>query len=271
MELAALRRMESLSPVVVDGVPINEAEIAREMQHHPARNPDEARHSAARALVVRELLRREAERLGIDAAPSTAQESAEDAVIAAVLECVLDSRRPGEPDCRRYYEQNRDRLHAPHRIHARHILFAAAPADAERRSTARDRAAGLIADLQLHPERFTELAMRHSDCPSRDDGGDLGWVLRGSTTTEFERQLFNLTPGLAARPIESRYGFHVVCVDEYLRGAALSYEEAVPLIADYLEQQSRQSSVQQYLAELFDRYEVRGLDGDAPGDDLSRR
>lgn len=263
MDLSALSRMETLSPVVVDGVPIGESEIAREMQHHPAKNPDEARLAAARALVVRELLRREAARLDITGAPTTSDESAEDAVIAIVLERVLDTCRPGDTECRRYYDQNRERLHAPHRVRARHILVAAAPEDAERRSAAHDRASGLITELQLHPERFTELAMRHSDCPSRDDGGDLGWVLRGSTTPEFERQLFNLGPGLVARPIESRYGFHVVSVDEYLRGTELSYEQAAPLIADYLEQQGQQSSLQRYLAELHDRYEVRGLDDHA--------
>lgn len=43
---------------------IDEAEIAREMQHHRADNPHISRVDAARALVVRELLLQEIERLG---------------------------------------------------------------------------------------------------------------------------------------------------------------------------------------------------------------
>jgi len=44
---------------------ISEADIAREMQHHRALKPERSRADAARALVVRELLRREVERLAL--------------------------------------------------------------------------------------------------------------------------------------------------------------------------------------------------------------
>ncbi len=51
--------------VRVADTPISEAEIAREMQHHRAADPHQSRTDAARALVVRELLRLEVERLGL--------------------------------------------------------------------------------------------------------------------------------------------------------------------------------------------------------------
>src|SRR5690606_21712851 len=44
---------------------ISEADIAREMQFHRADKPAQSRADAARALVVRELLRREVDRLGL--------------------------------------------------------------------------------------------------------------------------------------------------------------------------------------------------------------
>ena len=48
----------------VDETAISEADIAREMQNHRAMRPEQSRAEAARALVVRELLRLEAQRLG---------------------------------------------------------------------------------------------------------------------------------------------------------------------------------------------------------------
>lgn len=247
--------------VRVGDTPISEAEIAREMQYHPARDPHRARHEAARALVVRELLRREIARLGLaESVCPEPGETQEDACIRVLLEREVSVPIPDEAACRRYFEQNRERLHHPDRIKVRHILLAAPPADAVARATARERGEALIAELREHPERFTELAMRHSDCPSRDAGGDLGWVERGDTTPEFERQLFMLRPGLAGLTVESRWGHHVVWVDAIERGAPLEWEEAAPRIAAYLETQARQNAIHQYLGALAQRYAVEGLD-----------
>ncbi|TJY56248.1 rotamase [Sinimarinibacterium sp. CAU 1509] len=240
---------------------ISEAEIAREMQHHPATSPQRARADAARALVVRELLRRETERLGLPAEVEPADgEPLEEACIRALIEREVATPEPSEEACRHYYENNRERLRQPDRVRARHILLAAAPGDDSAREHAGQLGKELIAELREHPERFTEFAMRHSACPSRDDGGELGWIERGQTTPEFERQLHVLKPGLAGLTIESRYGHHVVWVDETVRGAALSFDEAADRIAAYLETQVKQNALHQYLQILRERYPVIGLD-----------
>lgn len=246
--------------VFVEDTPISEAEIAREMQFHRADDPHRARDDAARALVVKELLRREIARQGIEeAAQPEPGESKEEAAIRVLLEQEAPVPEPDDDACRRYYEQNRERLHRPDRVQVRHILLAAAPADMRGRDKAREQGELLIAELREHPERFTDSAMRLSDCPSRDQGGELGWVERGDTTPEFERQIFMLKPGLAGLTVESRWGHHVVQIDAIERGEALDFDEAKPRIAAYLEAQVRQNAIHQYLQILSERYGVRGL------------
>lgn len=240
---------------------IGEAEIAREMQHHRAAGPHQSRMDAARALVVRELLRREAERLELPAhVEPVGDETLEEACIRVLIEREVITPEPGEAACRHYYENNRERLRHPDRFRARHILLAAAPGDSGARARACQLGEELIAELREHPQRFTEFAMRHSACPSRDDGGELGWVERGQTTPEFDRQLFMLRPGLAGLTVESRYGHHVVLVDEIVRGEAMGFDEAAGKIAAYLEAQVRQNALHQYLQILRERYPVIGLD-----------
>lgn len=251
------------SPVYLQVVDteISEAEIAQEMQHHRAASPHRSRAEAARALVVRELLRREAERLGLHAEVVPVEgETNEEACIRVLIERELATPEPDEAACRHYYENNRERLRYPDRVRARHILLAAAPGDSGTRARVRQLGEELIADLREHPERFTEFALRHSSCPSRDDGGELGWVERGQTTPEFDRQLFMLKPGLAGLTVESRYGHHVVWVDEIARGGALEFDEASGKIAAYLEAQVKQNALHQYLQILSERYPVTGLD-----------
>lgn len=247
--------------VHVGDTPIDEAMIAQEMQHHRDADPHRARNAAARALVVRELLRLEAAHLGIDAAAECSDgETTEEAAIRVLIEREMPVPAPSSAACRHYFDANAERLRQPDRLRVRHILLAASPEDVDARLAARTQGEALIAQLLEHPERFTEFAQRHSVCPSRDDGGDLGWIERGDTVPEFERQLFMLTPGLARLTVETRYGHHVVWLDEIARGAALSFEQAESRIAAYLETQARQNAIQQYLSMLSERYGVRGVE-----------
>ena len=260
------RSLPGASPawIRVGDTAISEADIAREMQHHRAGDPHQARGDAARALVVRELLRREAARLGIDGeSQREGEETAEEASVRLLLESEVTTPTPDVAACRRYYEQNRERLREPDRVRVRHILLAAPPADVGARARACELGERLIEELREHPERFTEFALRHSACPSRDEGGELGWIVRGDTTPEFERQLFMLKPGLAGLTVETRYGHHVVMVDELRRGEALEFAEAADRIAAYLDTQARQNSIQQYLQILAERHGVFGLDAEA--------
>lgn len=247
--------------VRVGGTTITETEIAREMQHHRANDPRRAREEAARALVVRELLRHEIGRLGLSGiAQPQDGEAREEACIRVLLEREISAAHPDDAACRQYFAHNRDRLRRPDRALVRHILLAAAAADVEGRARARALGEELIGELRRAPGRFDELARRHSACPSRESGGALGWIERGATTPEFERQVFLLRAGLAGLTVESRWGHHVVLVDDVERGEPLDYPDAAPRICAYLEAQARQHAIQHYLRQLAERYPVRGFD-----------
>ena len=244
----------------VQDTAISEADIAREMQYHRAMRPEQSRADAARALVVRELLRLEAERLGLADAPGVGQETSEEARIQQMIEQALVDRVPSEDDCQRYFAQNPEKFRAPDRIRVRHILLAAPADDIAGRLKARTQAEKLIAELLEQPHLFADLAARHSECPSSSVGGDLGWLQRGQTSPEFDRQVFRLREGLAGFPVESRWGYHVVCVDAREEGQPQPFEAVLPQLRDYLELQVRQREVQAYLLQLQERYPVRGLE-----------
>jgi hypothetical protein len=97
--------------VSVNGVVIPREVIAREVQHHPASKPLEAWLSAARALVVRELLLQEARRFGLGAQSlfdeHGRRETEEDALIRGLIEREIVTPEPDEESCRRYYEQRK--------------------------------------------------------------------------------------------------------------------------------------------------------------------
>lgn len=244
--------------VRVNGVDIAPAAIARELQYHPAGSRDEAVYLATRALVLRELLQQRISALDLRVRPQGG-ESEEEAATRVLIEREVRLPETSEAACRQYYEGNRAHFCSAPLLGVRHILLGCPADDAEARSLAREQALALIAELQGDGGRFAELALVHSDCPSKEQGGALGQISKGQTVPEFERQLFRLPEGLAGQPLESRYGFHVVQVDLRIDGRELPYEAVAASIRAELEQRVWQRGVAQYLRTLVGAAHIEGI------------
>lgn len=265
------RRVAKPVPVSVNGIAISSADIARETQHHASRDPDEAWRLAAQALAIRELLRQEADRLGIEAQPIEDEagrcETPGEARDRALIEREVVVPHADDAACRRYYEHNRRRFHTPCLYEVAHILLAAAPGDALAREAARRAAEALIAELRERPADFAAAAARHSACPSSAQGGNLGQIGPGQTVTEFETALRVMQPGaIHPQPVETRYGVHIVRVERRIDGRELSYEAVRQRIADYLDEAVHRQALRQYVSVLAGRAVVTGVDlGGAAG------
>jgi peptidyl-prolyl cis-trans isomerase C len=254
-----------LAEISVNGVSIAEADILGEAQNHPAENPGAALIEAARALVVRELLLQEARRLDIAAEPEAAGdgriETPDDAAIRGLIGHEVAVPTAGEAECRRFYDNNPARFSSETIYEARHILLAAPPADEGARRYARMTAEALIERLLDDPQTFPALAAEHSACPSREQGGNLGQLMHGSTVPEFERALASMSEGeLLIEPVESRFGFHIILLERKIPGARLPFEHVRERIAGWLEAASWSKAVAQYIAVLAGRAEIRGID-----------
>ncbi|WP_312512490.1 peptidylprolyl isomerase [Stutzerimonas nitrititolerans] len=244
--------------VRVNGVEIAAQAIARELQYHPADSRDEAVYLAVQALVLRELLQQRIGELGL-VVRAEAGESEEEAATRALIEREVPLPLADEATCRNYYSGNRSRFFSAPLLAVRHILLACAADDAEARSLAREQALELLGQLQAAPQGFAELALRHSACPSKAQGGALGQISKGQTVAEFERQLFRLPLGLCQQPLESRYGYHLVFVDQRIDGEQLPYEAVAGSIRAELNQRVWQIGVAQYLQNLVGAANIEGI------------
>ncbi|WP_258868920.1 peptidylprolyl isomerase [Alkalilimnicola ehrlichii] len=120
----------------------------------------------------------------------------------------------------------------------------------------------LIEQLQAAPERFAELAGRHSACSSKEQGGNLGQLSKGQTVPEFEEALALMPIGLATSPVNTRYGFHVVELVHKVEGALLPFAQVRQRIADYLEQKAYRRALSQYLQILISEAVIEGIELD---------
>ena len=59
---------------------------------------------------------------------------------------------------------------------------------------------------------FESLAQKHSTCPSRSKGGDLGWFGPGQMVGPFEQAVKRLSPGSISDVVQTQFGYHVIKV-----------------------------------------------------------
>ena len=242
----------------VNGVLIEPEAMALELQYHPAAEQSEAMFLAAQALVIRELLQQRCSELSVQVEAGIG-ESQEEAAIRSLIELEVPVPEADESVCEHFYASNLPRFVSAPLLAARHILLECAPDDIEARISKREQADALLVQLQADSQRFTELALAHSACPSKEQGGALGQLSKGQTVPEFERQLFRQPQGLVSQPLESRYGFHVVYVDQRIEGLQLPYEAVAQDIRRELYQRVWQKSVAQYLQTLVGAADIQGI------------
>jgi peptidyl-prolyl cis-trans isomerase C len=238
--------------ISVNGVTIDDAAVAREIQHHPAPSRDEAERSAATALVVRELLAQRARERGIAGA-------SEDERIANLVEMDVHIPQPTDEEVARYYRRNTLRFMTSPLYEAAHIFFPAHPEDDSARGEAKAQAEAVLAILEQQPGRFGDLAKAHSACSSKDAGGSLGQVTRGDTNPELERAMATMEVGSTSL-VSSRHGYHVLRLDRRVAARELPLEQVKPRIEEHLRGASRRRAISQYLQLLAAGAEIVGID-----------
>ncbi|MEK9953451.1 MAG: peptidylprolyl isomerase [Curvibacter sp.] len=240
----------------VNGVPL----------HAPTETLDE---DELRQRACTELLRQAAQRAGLLAADDApvdgiAGEAAAEA-IEALLEQSLQIPEPSETACRRHHAAHAARYRVGERALLRHILFAVTPGvDVV---ALRKRAEGALLDVRSHDgtgDPFVQAARTLSNCPSGQDGGALGWLGAADCAPEFAREVFGQPEiGVLPRLVHSRFGLHVVEVQQREAGADQPFEAVHGAIAMTLRQQSYVTALRQYLALLAGQAQIEGVALDA--------
>jgi peptidyl-prolyl cis-trans isomerase C len=218
-----------------------------------------------------ELLRQAAIAAGLldqdDPAPTRGaiSEAASDA-IEALLEGELVGPEADEATCQRFHAANANRYAVGEKVQLRHVLFAVTPGvdiDALRK-----RAEACLIDLRarIHGEvdRFPKAAAQLSNCPSGQDGGQLGWLTAAECAPEFAREIFGQPEvGVLPRLVRSRFGLHVVEVLAREPGSVPAYEDVKASVRLTLERQAYATALRQYLQLLAGRARIEGVDLDA--------
>lgn len=117
-----------------------------------------------------------------------------------------------DAEIKQFYDENVTKFQADEQRQASHILIGFnSGASAEEKAAAKEKAAGILAQLKKDPKRFEELATKFSQDPgSAAKGGDLGSFARGAMVKPFEDAVFNMKVNQISELVESEFGYHII-------------------------------------------------------------
>ena len=104
-------------------------------------------------------------------------------------------------------------------IESNNLAVASSPAFAEAEAKLKK----MKAEIEAAPDKaakFAELAKANSDCPSGENGGELGEFSRGMMVPAFEEVAFTLEPGKISDPVKTQFGYHLIMVTEKIPAVA---------------------------------------------------
>ena len=158
-----------------------------------------------------------------------------------------------DDEVKAYYAAHMDAMQEPEQIHARHILVAVKDSDSE---AAKKKAVERIEKIYKEAEAgadFAKLAKDNSDGPSGPNGGDLGWFGKGAMVPDFEAAAFALDKGGISKPVKTRFGWHVIKVEDKKAGTEKTLEEATDEIKTRLAEEKASDTANDLLDQATDR------------------
>ncbi|HXE62607.1 MAG TPA: peptidyl-prolyl cis-trans isomerase [Bryobacteraceae bacterium] len=147
------------------------------------------------------------------------------------------------------YKDHQSDFQTPERVQARHILL---KSDASNDAAVKVKAEDLLKQIQGGAD-FAKLAKEKSEDPgSAQNGGELGWIVRGQTVPEFEKAAFSLKPGETSGLIKTEYGYHIIRVEAHEQAHLKPFDEVKAQLATEIQKQGASQLMQNLTDKAID-------------------
>ncbi|MFA7620451.1 MAG: peptidylprolyl isomerase [Aminobacteriaceae bacterium] len=143
------------------------------------------------------------------------------------------------------YEKNKDRFKVQETVRASHILVE--DEDAMKK---------VQADLDGGMS-FDEAARKHSTCPSKEQGGDLGFFSKGQMVKEFSDAAFAMKVGeVTKEPVKTQFGLHLIKLTEKKEESIRPLDDVKEQLGDSMLNEKKAELYQKELDRLREKYKV---------------
>jgi peptidyl-prolyl cis-trans isomerase C len=162
-------------------------------------------------------------------------------------------------EVKKFYDSNPDLFKAPEMVRASHILV-----KVDKNATADEKAKALekIKGLQKRVkggEDFAKVAKEASDCPSKENGGDLDFFRKGDMAPAFEQAAFSMKQGEISDIVETEFGYHIIKVTDRKEPGVVSFDEIKSRIEQQLKSDKISQEIPNYVETLKSKSKIEIL------------
>jgi len=163
-----------------------------------------------------------------------------------------------DEDVERYYKLNSKNYRTNERAKIRHILLTLSEQAPPDRVNAVSAEAKELYKRIAAGEDFAALAREYSEGAGRADGGDIGWVNKGTLIAALEEVAFDkLKPGQVSEPFRTTMGMHIVKLEARESGSVLPLSSVAPKIKQELLNKAMEERFAKWLkSDLRRKYRV---------------
>lgn len=160
-----------------------------------------------------------------------------------------------------FYDKHPEQFEQKSKMRARHILLKV-PKDASEDKAAKveKKAKELAQKAQKDGADFAALAKEHSEGPSASKGGDLGYFGEGRMVPKFSKAASKLKAGEVSDPVRTRFGFHVIKLEDRKKARTIPFSEAKTDIAKRMEKQKLRSATKKFVKKLRSKASIEKME-----------
>lgn len=203
-------------------------------------------------VITREVLYQEAIKKGFDKNKEVLTKI-DDFKRAMVVDALLEDSLKGkgevsEKEIEQYYKENKDLFTEPLEVKVRHIFVTSEPVLKE-----------VLMKLNKG-ESFEKLAAAYNVDPSREDGGNLGYIRRGQLTPSFatfEEAAFSLRKkGDISDVVKTAYGYHLIRLEDRRGKLERPFDQVKEKIRFFLQAKKKQDAYLQFVKDAKSRAKI---------------
>ncbi|MGC2332545.1 MAG: peptidylprolyl isomerase [Candidatus Acidiferrales bacterium] len=155
----------------------------------------------------------------------------------------------GPDEIKKYYDAHKQDFNRPEQVDLAEIFLSTEGKTPEEIAAIKTKADDLHKRI-VNGDDFAELAKRHSEGSTAQDGGELGTYQRGQLAEQLADAVFKLDKNGITDVIQTRTGFEVLKVNEHYQAGVQPLDKVSDQITNILYKQKMDPAMRDYLAEL---------------------
>lgn len=244
--------MENNILAIVNGVQIKENDLEAAIMRYPAERrsylqSENGKQQLLDQMISFELMYNYGKELGLESNEeymAQLERAKKDLLTQTVINKELSEVKVNEEEIKTYYENGKDNFREDAQVRAKHILV---ETEEEANNIAKEIESGVV---------FEDAALKHSKCPSSQNGGDLGFFAKGSMVPEFEEAAFSLDVDKVSAPIKTQFGYHLIKVVDKKEAKEKSLEEVKDAVQRAILQEKQNKRYFDLTEELKNKFKV---------------